>query len=301
MIHLDAPWQDTPSPEHPGWRERAANLAGDTPFAVDHTVCSHCGLGWVEQPYTMEKYQRCGPATAGLKHYASSTPGLSWHTLGSHFQDSQAFWTAVGTGVPGSYQRRDTCPHTRRMSPARLVRPATPAPTPSSSAADIGPLAATLHAPVIFPGSGPMPRTSVPTVISPAFNGTRTGRRMPSGKALLEALRILRDHQEVAERGWVLFGALRPDRHEAVEAAAGQGLVEVADPVMRAELSAHEGRPVVWAARLTGHGRDVLLYAEASPTPEHRPEGPAIGERLVELRRSPMDALRMLGPTMPSG
>ncbi|MGW7824854.1 DUF6417 family protein [Streptomyces puniciscabiei] len=110
---------------------------------------------------------------------------------------------------------------------------------------------------------------------------------------MLEALRVLRDHQEVAERGWVLFRALRPDHHEAVEAAAGQGLVEVADAVMRAELSAHEGRPVVWAARLTGHGRDILLYAEASPTPEHRPEEPAVGERLVELRRSQMDALRV--------
>ncbi|MGW3208406.1 hypothetical protein [Streptomyces sp. NPDC001135] len=48
---------------------------------------------------------------------------------------------------------------------------------------------------------------------------------MRGGKPLLEALRVLRDHQEVAERGWVLFGALRPDHHEAVEAAAGQGLV----------------------------------------------------------------------------
>ncbi|WP_433455474.1 DUF6417 family protein [Streptomyces sp. CA-142005] len=116
---------------------------------------------------------------------------------------------------------------------------------------------------------------------------------MPSGKALLEALRVLRDHEEAAQRGWVLFGALRPDHHKAVEAAAGHGLVELADPVMRAELSAHQGRPVVWAARLTGHGQDVLLYAEASPTPEHRPDGPAAGERLVELRRPQMDALRV--------
>ncbi|MER6571680.1 hypothetical protein ABT288_37285 [Streptomyces sp. NPDC001093] len=46
---------------------------------------------------------------------------------------------------------------------------------------------------------------------------------MRSGKALLEALRVLRDHQEVAERGWALFGALRPDHHAAVEAAAGRG------------------------------------------------------------------------------
>lgn len=37
--------------------------------------------------------------------------GLSWHTLGGHFQDSRAFWAAVGTDVPGNYQQRETCPH----------------------------------------------------------------------------------------------------------------------------------------------------------------------------------------------
>jgi hypothetical protein len=116
---------------------------------------------------------------------------------------------------------------------------------------------------------------------------------MRSGKALLEALRVLRDHEEAAEHGWVLFGALRPDHYKAVEAAAGQRLVELADRVMRAELSARESRPVVWAARLTGHGQDVPLYAEASPTPEHRPEDPAADEQMVELRRSQMDALRV--------
>ncbi|MCX4425845.1 hypothetical protein [Streptomyces mirabilis] len=111
VIRLDAPWQDTPSSERPGWRERAANLAGDVAFAVDYTVCAPCGLGWVEWPYTMEKYQRCGLATAGLEALRLEHPGLSWHTLGGHFQDSRAFWAAVGAGVPGSYQQRDTCPH----------------------------------------------------------------------------------------------------------------------------------------------------------------------------------------------
>ncbi|MFF7975925.1 hypothetical protein [Streptomyces sp. NPDC007905] len=97
--------------ERPGWRERAANLADDVAFAVDYTVCARCGLGWVEWPYTMEKYQRCGLATAGLEALRLEHPGLSWHTLGGHFQDSRAFWTAVGAGVPGSYQQRETCPH----------------------------------------------------------------------------------------------------------------------------------------------------------------------------------------------
>jgi hypothetical protein len=111
VIRLDAPWQDTPSSERPGWRERAANLAGDVAFAVDYTVCTACRLGWVEWPYTMEKYQRCGLATAGLEALRLEHPGLSWHTLGGHFQDSRPFWAAAGAGVPGSYQQRETCPH----------------------------------------------------------------------------------------------------------------------------------------------------------------------------------------------
>ncbi|MEV6057721.1 DUF6417 family protein [Streptomyces sp. NPDC052107] len=110
---------------------------------------------------------------------------------------------------------------------------------------------------------------------------------------LVETLRVLRDHEEVAEHGWVLFGALRPHHHKTVDMAAGQGLAELAGRDMRAELSAYEGRPVVWAARLTGHGRDVLDYTEASPAPDRRPDEPVDGEQLVELRRSEMDALRL--------
>ncbi|MGW3177328.1 DUF6417 family protein [Streptomyces sp. NPDC001153] len=116
---------------------------------------------------------------------------------------------------------------------------------------------------------------------------------MPSRKIFLEALRALRDHEEAAEHRWVLLGMLRPDHHKAVGSAAGQGLVELAGREMRAELSVYEGGPVVWAARLTGHGRDALAYTEASPAPDRRPGGPADGERLVELRRSEMDALRL--------
>jgi hypothetical protein len=111
VIRLDAPWQDTPSTERPGWRERAANLAGDVAFAVDYTLCPRCQLGWVEGPYTAEEYQRCGLATAGLETLRLEHPDLSWHTLGGHFQDSQDFWAAIGQGVPGGYQQRDTCPH----------------------------------------------------------------------------------------------------------------------------------------------------------------------------------------------
>ncbi|MET9386915.1 hypothetical protein ABZY09_39285 [Streptomyces sp. NPDC002928] len=49
-----------------------------------------------------------GWSTAGLETLRLEHPGLSRHTLGSHFQDSRPFWTAVGTDVPGSYQQRET-------------------------------------------------------------------------------------------------------------------------------------------------------------------------------------------------
>jgi hypothetical protein len=63
---LGTPWQDTISGERRGWRQRAAYLDGHEVFAVDYQVCRRCRLGWVEQPYTVERYQRCGLASAGL-------------------------------------------------------------------------------------------------------------------------------------------------------------------------------------------------------------------------------------------
>jgi hypothetical protein len=108
---LGTPWQDTVSFERIGWRERAAFLNGEEVFAVDYQVCSRCGLGWVEQPYTDPRYQRCGLAAAGLAAIREEHPGLQWHTLGGHFSDSESFWAAVGVGVPGGYQQRGMCPH----------------------------------------------------------------------------------------------------------------------------------------------------------------------------------------------
>ncbi|MFC9932435.1 DUF6417 family protein [Streptomyces sp. NPDC127190] len=110
---------------------------------------------------------------------------------------------------------------------------------------------------------------------------------MRGRKGWLEALRVLRDAEVKAEWGWVLSGQLRPQQ-QAVEAAAGQGL---ADRLVRAELSAHAGRPILWAARLTSYGHDVLTYTDASPVPVR--QCPAEGERLVELRPAEMDALRV--------
>ncbi|MEU4932887.1 hypothetical protein AB0G54_41445 [Streptomyces yokosukanensis] len=85
----------------PGWRERAANLAANVAFAIYYTVCARCGLGWVEQPYTMEKYHRCGLVTAGLEALRLEHLDVSWHTLGGHFQDSPGRVDGAGMGTLG--------------------------------------------------------------------------------------------------------------------------------------------------------------------------------------------------------
>jgi hypothetical protein len=111
---LGTPWQDTISGERPGWRTRAANLDDHSfVFAVDYRVCGICRIGWVEQPYTNPRFQRCGLAGAGLVALRLEHPGLSWHTLGGHFRESRPFWAAVGAEVPGGYQQRRVCQHVK--------------------------------------------------------------------------------------------------------------------------------------------------------------------------------------------
>ncbi|TYC08757.1 hypothetical protein FXF65_38195 [Actinomadura syzygii] len=80
-------------------------------FAVDYQVCRRCQRGWVEQPYTLLEYQRCGLASAGLAALRQEQPGLAWHTLGGHFAESKAFWDVVGVGVPGGYRQHPPCAH----------------------------------------------------------------------------------------------------------------------------------------------------------------------------------------------
>lgn len=108
---LSSPWQDTVSAERTGWRQLAANLNGESAFEVDYQVCLRCGLGWVEQPFTLPQYQRCGLASAGLAALRARYPGLEWHTLGDHIDGSPAFWDAADADVPGGYQQRGVCPH----------------------------------------------------------------------------------------------------------------------------------------------------------------------------------------------
>ncbi|MET7609279.1 DUF6417 family protein [Streptomyces avermitilis] len=78
-----------------------------------------------------------------------------------------------------------------------------------------------------------------------------------------------------------------------MEAAVRQGLAEVADREIRAELSAYDGKPVLWAARLSAHGHDALESGAASPTPAAHPGFPAAGEQAIGLRPAQMDALRV--------
>jgi len=109
------------SAERVGWRDRSAYLYGEYLFGVDHRVCIRCGLGWVEQPYTLEPFRRCALAAAALGALRAEHPGLTWHTLGGQFQRSEAFWIAAGRGVTGGYQQRDLCPHLICYAP--LVAP----------------------------------------------------------------------------------------------------------------------------------------------------------------------------------
>ncbi|MFE2266632.1 hypothetical protein [Streptomyces griseosporeus] len=69
------------------------------------------------------------------------------------------------------------------------------------------------------------------------------------------------------------------------------GLAELAGREVRAELSAWEGCPVRWAARLTGHGHDVLAYHHHG-SGTSRP-GARAGQTLVQLRPAQMDAVRV--------
>ncbi|MFE2267573.1 hypothetical protein [Streptomyces griseosporeus] len=106
-----------------------------------------------------------------------------------------------------------------------------------------------------------------------------------------EALAVLWERQLASEHGWAVEGPERISQREGVAALERAGLAELAGREVRAELSAWEGRLVRWAARLTGHGHDVLAYHRHGPATS-RPE-PGPGQTLVQLRPAQMDALRV--------
>ncbi|MFE2970413.1 hypothetical protein ACFXKC_43565 [Streptomyces sp. NPDC059340] len=68
-----------------------------------------------------------------------------------------------------------------------------------------------------------------------------------------------------------------------MNALENQGLVELAGREDRAELSALEGRPVRWAARLSPYGYDTLAYGQSRPRSEPLPGEAAPDRQLVEM------------------
>jgi len=115
---LGTPWQDTISPERPGWRRRAAYLHGGDDqdegfvFAVDYWVRRRCQMGWVEHPYTVPRYERCGVASAGLAALRAEHPGVmsGWVPSCNERQGGDAQWSDMVATVSSA------------MSPARDVR-----------------------------------------------------------------------------------------------------------------------------------------------------------------------------------
>lgn len=122
---LGMPWQDTLSGRYFGWRCRQANLRGEFAFAVEYIVCPYCRRAWVDKPYTAEKLQRHGLASAALRALREENPGLTWYTGSGHLSDAAAFWLAVGKGVPGEYRQHDLCEHIDRhegLKPRWILR-----------------------------------------------------------------------------------------------------------------------------------------------------------------------------------
>ncbi|MEU6379563.1 DUF6417 family protein [Streptomyces sp. NPDC046909] len=105
-------------------------------------------------------------------------------------------------------------------------------------------------------------------------------------------LDLLWEHEQAAGETWVVDGVPVQDQQRVV-ALVNEGLVELADREVRAELSARLSRPVRWAARLTSSGRDVHTYAHAGPPQPFGAPEPGPGEQLVELRPAQMDAVRV--------
>ncbi|MFG2365034.1 DUF6417 family protein [Streptomyces mirabilis] len=122
---------------------------------------------------------------------------------------------------------------------------------------------------------------------------TRWGSEMRNWERALSVLEALCERGQAAGHGWTLDTELLPPHQQQVNAPESQGLVELACREDRAELSALEGRPVRWAARLTPYGHDTLAYGQSRPRAELPPNGPASDRQLVELIPSQMAALRV--------
>lgn len=116
---------------------------------------------------------------------------------------------------------------------------------------------------------------------------------MRSWEKRLAVLETLYEREQASQHDWVLDNDIPESFQQSVESAVREGLAELAGRETRAELSAYEGRPIRWAARLTPFGGDARVYANARAVDEPIPEEPASGEQLVKLRPAQMAALRV--------
>jgi hypothetical protein len=88
------------------------------------------------------------------------------------------------------------------------------------------------------------------------------------------ALAALWERQQTSQHGWVLEGPEHLSQRQGVAVLERLGMAELAGREVRGELSAWEGRPIRWAARLTDPAttfwsttaRDQLRHAQ-SPGP----------------------------------
>ncbi|MFF1605753.1 DUF6417 family protein [Streptomyces mirabilis] len=116
---------------------------------------------------------------------------------------------------------------------------------------------------------------------------------MRSWERALAVLEALCERGQAVGHGWTLDTELLPPHQQQVNALESQGLVELACREERAELSALEGRPVRWAARLTSYGHDTLAYGCSRPRAEPPLGGEEADRQVVELIPSQMAALRV--------
>ncbi|MDX2557206.1 MULTISPECIES: DUF6417 family protein [Streptomyces] len=115
---------------------------------------------------------------------------------------------------------------------------------------------------------------------------------MRGGEQVLAALGALDERARASVHGWLLDADVLSMKQQA-RGLADRGLVEIAGREDRAELSAWEGTVVLWAARLSPAGHDLLLYARSRPRPGNAVDKPKAGLRLVKLLPSQMAALRL--------
>ncbi len=118
---------------------------------------------------------------------------------------------------------------------------------------------------------------------------TQRGLVVRGGEQVLAALGVLDERARASVYGWVLAADVLSVKQQ-VRGLADRGLVEIAGREDRAELSAWEGTVVLWAARLSPAGHDLLLYARTRPRPGNAVEEPDAGRRLVKLMPSQMAA-----------